>query len=52
MIWSDIRTRLMTLIRACYGRFSSYRIARLGMQEFTELFQFKLNGIKTKAISL
>ncbi len=39
----DIRIILLTLVRACYGRFSSYRIPRLGMQVLTELFQFKLH---------
>lgn len=39
-------TEIITLIRACYGRFSSYRIAKAGMQELTELYQFVINNKK------
>ncbi len=31
-----------TQIRACYGRYSSFRIAKVGMQKSTELFQYIL----------
>jgi hypothetical protein len=47
----DIRIILLTLVRACYGRFSGYRIPRLGMQVLTELFQFKLHGPIKKEVS-
>lgn len=39
---SDQNTTIITLIRACYGRFRSFCPARLGMQNITELYQFVL----------
>lgn len=47
----DIRIILLTLVRSCFGRFSGYRIPRLGMQVLTELFQFKLHGPIKKEVS-
>lgn len=41
-----IYTLIITLIRACYGRFNSYRIAVLGMQELTKLYQFVADSRK------
>ncbi len=28
-------TEITTLIRACYGRYNSYRVKRIGMQDIT-----------------
>jgi len=36
---------LVTLIRACYGRYNSFRITSLGIQEITNLYQFVSRGI-------
>lgn len=31
---------ITVLIRECYGKFNSFRVAKLGMQEITEAYQF------------
>lgn len=41
---------LETLIRACFGRYNSYRVSKLGMQDITELYQF-ISVIDIKKIS-
>lgn len=41
---------LITLIRSCYGRFSSFRIAKSGMQEITDLYQYDIFGINIREI--
>ena len=37
---------IITRILACYGKFNSYRIAKLGAQNITEIFQYISNGLK------
>lgn len=32
---------VITLILSCYGRYSSYRVKTVGMQEITKLFRFQ-----------
>lgn len=35
------KTTIATLIHACYGRYSSFRIGKCGMQDFTKLYQYR-----------
>lgn len=41
-----------TLIRACYGRYSSFRVAKAGMQKLTELYQYIVHNKKIVYILL
>ena len=36
----SIGIHIITLIRVCYGKFNSFRISRLGMQDITEIYQY------------
>ncbi len=39
------------LIMTCYGRYNSFRIMRIAMQDITELFQYAFLRMTHKSIS-